>query len=217
MPTIFVDESGSFTQCAGQDYFVIASFTVGDPRRTAKEFRKWQRNKFPREKKFQAEAKFSDSGLSDTLRLETLRRISALDVRIHIGYVHCDRISRDYVRHAKVQQGILYAQMLGVVLETYFPTSEGRVMVLCDQRKLKGLTKSAFQSQLVARLVSIAPAGTSVDVRQVDSTTDANIQIADWIAGAFAASLNKKRLGKEYLEILKANIIGEPIEMFGDR
>lgn len=214
MLTVFVDESGSFNRCPQQDFFVIASFTIGDAKRTAKEFRKWQRNKFPRQKKFQSEVKFSETGIIDELRLDTLRRISKLDVRIHLGYFHCGRIPDRYIRHNKVQQGDLYAQTVGAVLETYFPTTDQQITVICDQRNLKGLTNKAFRSQLVARLLPTAPSGARIEVKQVDSTTDANIQIADWIAGAFAGYLNNKPLGKQYFEILSANIIGEPIELF---
>ena len=49
----------------------------------------------------------------------------------------------------------------------------------------------------------------------VDSTTNANIQIADWISGALARYLEQKPFGKEYYEILKNNVIGEGKELFG--
>ena len=43
----------------------------------------------------------------------------------------------------------------------------------------------------------------------VDSTSSANIQIADWLTGAIGRRLEKKRLGEECSElILRGNTMG---------
>ncbi len=214
MAVIFVDESGSFLPCSGQGHFVIGTFTVGDPRRTAKAFRMWQKSKFPRRKRYQSEVKFSESGLSEDLRIRTIRFISSLDVRIRYGYLRCERLPHVSYDSNGVREGYLYTQILGEILESYFPIVDPAFTVLCDQRQLKGLKKKEFVSILKARLLPIAPPGTCIDVRQIDSTTDANVQIVDWIVGAIAAYLNNKPLGSKYYEILKENIIGSPIELF---
>jgi len=214
MPTIFVDESGSFKPCADQNYFVIASFTVGDPERTASDFKKWQKKKFPWVKRYQSEVKFSETGLPDDLRVKTIQYISSLDVRIKYGYLKCKHIpAASYDKHG-LREGYLYTQILGEVLESYFPISDDQLMARCDKRSLKGLKKDEFVGILKARLVTVAPVGARVDIVQVDSTEDRNIQIADWIAGALASYLNGKSLGAKFNEILRANIIGSPIELF---
>lgn len=43
---IYLDESGTLTESDGK-YFVIGTYTVGDPRKITKAFRKWQKTKFP--------------------------------------------------------------------------------------------------------------------------------------------------------------------------
>ena len=43
----------------------------------------------------------------------------------------------------------------------------------------------------------------------LDSTCNANIQIADWIVGAIAYYYEGKLLGDDYYEILKNNIINK--------
>ncbi len=214
MPVVFVDESGTFLPSNGQTYFVIGSFTVGDPRQTAKAFRKWLRNKMPLQKRYQTEVKFSETGITDDLRKRTLTYISSLDVRIRFGYLRCERLPNTSYDHRGVREGYLYTQILGEILESYFPITESSFVVRCDQRKLKGLTQKEFATILQARLLPIAPASSFIDVKQVDSASDANIQIADWIVGALAAYLNNKSMGSEYYEILKGNIIGTPIELF---
>ncbi|MFA4953925.1 MAG: DUF3800 domain-containing protein [Patescibacteria group bacterium] len=214
MATIFVDESGSFLPCNGQENFVIGSFTVGDPRRTAKEFKKWQSSKFPRKKRRQSEVKFSESGLSDDLRIRTIKFISSLDVRIRYGYLHCERLPFTSYDQSGLREGYLYTQILGKILESYFPITELIFTVRCDQRRLKGLKQKDFIEILQARLLPIAPANSLIDIRQIDSTSDVNIQIADWIVGALASYLNNKPQGLKYYQILKGNVIGNPIELF---
>jgi len=214
MPTIFVDESGSFRECNGERYFVIASFTVGDPKRTAKRFRAWCRSKFPKKMRFLPEIKHSNSGISEDLRLRTLNHISKLDVRIRYAYLKRGNIPAEYIKKDGLQSGLLYAQILGEAIEQYFPTSDKTFFVICDQRRLKGVTNAQFKNTLTMRILAKAPKGTVVRVDRVDSTTDGNIQIVDWIAGAFAAHLNEKPLGEQCMEILKDNVIGTGKELF---
>ena len=198
---VFVDESGSFLPSAGQEYFVIGSFTVGDPKRTAKSFRSWQGNKFPKRKRVQSEIKFSESGITDDLRVRTIKYISSLDVRIRYGYLRCERLPHTSYDHSGLQEGYLYTQILGQILESYFPITEPSFFVRCDQRHPKGIKQKEFIKILTSRLLPIAPAQTTIDIKQVDSMTDANIQMADWIVGALAASLNQKPLGVKYANI----------------
>jgi hypothetical protein len=113
-----------------------------------------------------------------------------------------------------VREVYLYTQILGEILEAYFPIVDPIFSVRCDQRRLKGLKQKEFIEILRARLLPIAPTNSLIDIKQVDSTTDVNIQIADWIVGALAAQLNNKSLGAKYHDILKENIIGSPIELF---
>ena len=48
----------------------------------------------------------------------------------------------------------------------------------------------------------------------IDSTTNANIQIADWIAGALYRYLEGKPNGDEYYKILKNNFLDDGKEFF---
>jgi hypothetical protein len=84
---IFLDESGQFTKHNDDEYFIIGSFTTGDPKRTGKRFKSWQRTRFPRKLRHQSEIKFSEVKISDKLRLRTLKMITDLDVRIKYSYL----------------------------------------------------------------------------------------------------------------------------------
>ncbi|MEK7631449.1 MAG: DUF3800 domain-containing protein [Patescibacteria group bacterium] len=214
MAHIFIDESGQFVKHNHEEYFVVASFTVGDPRRTDKQFKVWQHNHFPRKLRHQAEIKFSEVKITDTLRLKTLQQISRLDVRIRYTYLRRENIPDTFRKDEKVSSGELYTQVIGETLEMYLPTSEQEFRVFCDRRHLKGSTEGQFRSTLTARILPNLPAQSIVQIQMIDSTTNRNIQIADWIAGALARYLEKKPLGTDGYSILKNNIIGEGKELF---
>ena len=139
---IFLDESGQFTKHNHEEYFVIGSFTVGDQRRTDKEFRKWFRSKFPKKIRTQSEVKWSATGISDDLRLRTLKHIAKLDVRIKYGFLLRNNIPSSYRnKKNKIDSGILYTNIVAEVLEQYLPTDEKEIYIFCDQRALKGMTR----------------------------------------------------------------------------
>ncbi|MEK7091564.1 MAG: DUF3800 domain-containing protein [Patescibacteria group bacterium] len=211
---IFLDESGNFTKHNHEEYFVIGSFTVGDPKRTSKDFRAFYKKHFPRKMKNQAEIKWSATGISDKLRLKTLKFISKLDVRIRYIYLLRNNIPAEYRKEDKFKDGLLYTNVVGELLEMYLPTTDPDFRLFCDQRRLSGMTKKQFKEILRARILPNLNKDTIVQIETVDSVTNTNIQIADWISGALARYLEKGRVGSECFEILKGNIIGEGKELF---
>lgn len=211
---IYLDESGQFTKHNHEEYFVVASFTVGDPHRTAKQFRSWIRTKFPRKMRTQSEVKWSATGIDPNLRLRTLRHIAKLDVRIRYAYLLRENIPDHYRKKDRIDSGLLYTNVIGESLELYLPADEDRFLVFCDRRHLKGMTSAEFRKILEARLRPQTSPRTLIQVSMVDSTEDANIQIADWIAGALARYLEKGPQGNEYFSVLKNNILGEGKELF---
>lgn len=207
MAYIFLDESGQFTKKDGENYFVIGSFIVGSPKRTEKQFRSWHRTRFPRKLRYLSEVKFSEIKITDQLRLKTLKFISKLDIRIHFGYLQKKNIPFDYWRKDKLQSGLLYTNVISEVLEMYLPMSDNEFRVFCDQRHLKGIKRSKFKEILNARLLPQFSASPVIQIEMIDSTTNANIQIADWISGALAWYLEKKPLGGECFKILRNNLL----------
>lgn len=216
MAYIFLDESGQFTKYNNEIFFVIGSFTVGDPNRTEKKFRSWQRSRFPKKMRFQPEIKFSNIIISDRLRLSTLKFISELDIRIRFTFLKKENIPDEFNHKGKIKSGHLYTQIIGDTLQLYLPNSDNEFRVFCDQRHLKGITRAQFKSILRTLLLPSLPANSAVQIEMLDSAKYANIQIADWVTGALASYLERKQLGQEYFEIIKNNIIGEGQELFKD-
>lgn len=205
---IFLDESGQFTKHNNEQYFIIGSFTTGDYKRTSKRFKAWHKSKYPRKFRNQSEIKFSEVKISDELRLKTLKMISDLDVRINYTFLKRENIPEEYNKDGKINTGILYTQVVGETLEMYTSMSDTEFRVFCDQRHLKGIKRSEFKELLTTRLLPLLPKGSVIQIEMIDSTTDANIQIADWVSGALARYHEKKHLCDECFDILKNNIIG---------
>lgn len=107
MPFIFLDESGQFTKHNNEKYFVVGAFTVGNYRRTEKQFKSWCKSRFPRKFQYLSEIKFSDLKVDENLRLKTLKFIANLDVRIRYSYLLRYNIPNDYRRKEKLQSGLL--------------------------------------------------------------------------------------------------------------
>lgn len=214
MPHIFLDESGQFTKHNHEEYFVVGSFTVGNPRRTQKSFRGWCKSHFPKKMRGQSEIKWSATGIDRELRLKTLRFIASLDVRIRFSFLLRNNIPEQYNLKGKIESGLLYTNVIGETLEMYLPIEEKEFRVFCDRRHLKGMKESDFKRILASHMLPNLPKGAIVQIEMKDSTSDANIQIADWVAGALAWYLEKKADGEEYYKILKNNILGEGKELF---
>ena len=212
---IFLDESGEFTKHDHGQYFVIGSFTIGNQSRTNKELRKWFSTKFPRRMIGQSEIKWSASGINNDLRLRTLKHIARMDVRIRYGYLLRNNIPSSYRNKTnKIDSGTLYTNIVGEVLEQYFPTDDKEIHIFCDQRSLKGMTRQEFESAIIAKLLPYCSPNTLIEVVMIDSTSNANIQIADWISGALAWYLEGKNLGDECFKILNNNFLSDGKEFF---
>jgi len=205
---IFMDESGNFAKDNHERYFVIGSFTVGDQRRTSKAMRSWFREKYPRKMCKQSEIKWSSSGISDDLRLRTVKRIAQMDIRVRYGYLLRKNIPERYRRKGKLNSGILYTNIICEVLESYLPTDEKEIRIFCDRRSLKGMTKKQFESSITAHLLPLCSPDTRIEVEMIDSTINPNIQIADWICGAYIQYLEGRSGGDEFYKALKNSILG---------
>lgn len=213
---IFLDETGQLSKSKDGEYFLVATFTTGDPRRTQKRFVSWRQLKFPKKIKSLSEIKFSNSGISDDLRLKTLQEISKLDVRIRYGFIRRKNIPLDFRSKGKVRTGYLYTEIVSNILESYLPITDKDFRVFCDNRNLKSLKKSEFKSIVTTKLLSQLTQNSIVQIEMLDSTTSPNIQIADWICGALGRYYNKKKMGQECFDILKNNLLDEAVELFKD-
>lgn len=207
---VYLDESGSLTKNNGK-YFIVASYTIGDPHRIGNAFRKWQRSKFPRKIRVQPEVKFNDPHIDDDLRVRTLSFLARQDIRIFYTFLSIKNIPIEY----REKSGQLYTEMVSETIELYLPSPEADFRVFRDQRILKGVNISEFNNYLRNRLLPKLPAKILIQIQAMDSTTSSQIQVADWICGALARHHEQKPRGEEFYNILKNNIVKQS-ELFSD-
>ena len=213
---IFLDETGQLSKSKDGKYFIVGTFTTGDPRRSHKRFLAWRHNKFPKKLRDLSEVKFSNSGIDDELKLKTVKFISDLDVRIRFSFIKTANIPIDYRGKNNIKTGHLYTDIVSKTLQSYLPTTDKSFKAYCDTRNLKGITSTEFKSIVASNIKSQLSPKSIVQIERLDSITSINIQIADWICGALGRYYNDKKSGNEFFDILKNNLIGEGVELFKD-
>ena len=155
------------------------------------------------------------TGIDDELRLRTLKYIAKQDVRIRFGYLLRKNIpSKFRDKRNKIESGLLYTNIMGEILETYLPIHDNGIYIYCDARSLKGMTTKEFETTLINQLTPLCLPKTKIEVNMIDSTSNGNIQIVDWISGAIARYLENGPQGKEYFKTLKNNLLDTGKEFF---
>jgi len=211
---IFLDESGNFS--GGQnDFFIAGGFITNEPKRTARVFRKWQHKHFPKKIRRKSEVKFTDSGLQEFLKLKTFNFLASQDVRVFYVFFNVKNIPLQYRCKGSVEAGLLYEAIVEQALQLLLPNGDLEFRVFRDFRHLKGLSQAKFNEILKLGLAPRFSLKTIFQVEAVDSTENANIQIADWVCGALFRYYNKRQNGGQYFTILKNSIIASE-ELFKD-
>jgi len=211
---IFLDESGNFTGDKNS-YFIVGGFLTGDSHRTSKAFRKWQRRKFPKKLRYRNEVKFNNTGLNDELRLKTLSYFTKQDIRIFYTFLKVKNIPKEYRKKTGIETGFLYAEVVAKTLNLLLPTIDLEFYVFRDKRHLRRLTQAKFNEMIKLDLLPKLSSKSLFQIEAVDSVTNPNIQIADWICGALFRYYNNRKNGDKFFVTLKNNIIASE-ELFKD-
>lgn len=203
---IFIDESGNFNE-GQKPYFVIGGFITNNPKKTAKLFRKWQHIKFPKKIRYKNEVKFTDTGLSEKLKLKTIEYFSKQDLRLFYVFLNKNNIPLEYRKKKGMESGYLYAEIFAEALHSLLPTSDLEFRIFRDQRHLKKLSQSEFNKIIKLDLLPSLPVKSVFQIEAIDSISNTNIQIADWICGALFRYYNQGKNGEEFFLLLKNNIV----------
>lgn len=214
---IFIDESGQLSRNGDENYFVIAAFAVDDFRRTEKAFKAWCGSRFPKRMQRQPEIKWSSSGMDESLRLRTLKFISGLGIQIRYVYLLNKNIPNTYNGGNKFKEGLLYSDIVKSLIDLFLPTDNSEIHIFCDQRRLQGMTSSAFIEKTKNHLIDMVYSKTKIQVDILDSTNSSNIQIADWIAGAVWKYKESKEGAQKYFDILSLSKLFKGKEIFPDQ
>lgn len=111
MAYIFLDESGDFSKKGDNQYFVVASFMVDNPKKTYNDFRVWMRSKMPRVMRNLPEVKFSNKDVDEVIRRKTLKMISSFGVKINYSYLLKSNIPDEFKYKGDLLDGDLYSYL----------------------------------------------------------------------------------------------------------
>jgi hypothetical protein len=177
---IYADEAGNFSG-KRDAHFVLAAFSTDTPRATRKVFLTTRQTKLPKRFRSYAEVRFSDVNVPRSFKIKVLERLCAEDIGVYALILHKEGMPANLRGR---EEGLFYCRLVGELLELSPVESATQVRVLLDRRRLKNLTREQFNADLQARLAKVAP-NVRIEIEHIDSTTNVNIQIADFIAGAF--------------------------------
>ena len=212
---IFLDESGNFAK-DNHSYFIVGGFLTGKQKRTAKAFRSWQHIKFSNKKlRYRAEVKFSDTRLTDDLRAKTLLHFTEQDIRIFYTFLNKENIPLEFRQSKGLESGRLYAEIVAKTIQLLLPAADLEFRIFSDKRSLKRISQSEFRELIRLDLLPKLPAKVALQIETVNSSTNPNIQIADWICGALYRYYNKGRSGEKFYDIIRNSIIASD-ELFKD-
>lgn len=96
-----------------------------------------------------------------------------------------------------------------------FPTADPEFRIFLDRRNLKRISQTEFRELLRLNLLLKLPAKAFLQIETVDSTTNPNIQIADWICGSLYRYYTNRKNRKKFYDILFNSIIASE-ELFKD-
>lgn len=203
---ILIDESGNL-KGGRNKYFIVGSYATNHPRDIHKAFRRYQKSKLPRVLRSITEVKFSNTALTDEMRLDFLNFLMKQDIRIFYTYLLVKNVPLEYRKgYIVARTGLLYTQIIGDTLELYLPTTDKELRIFRDPRRLKGVSKKQFKEMVETRLLPQLPKGSVCTIQPLGSE-NVLIQVADWVCGALARYYEEKAGGKEFHTVLRNNIV----------
>lgn len=200
---VFVDEVANFR--GGRDrYCIFTAFTTHQPRVTRKCFIRAKQTKLPRKYRHYTEIKFSDRVISAQFKKHVLRQLSQEEIRIYSLV-----FARDNLPGVLQQQAdrLIYCDLIGRLLELCPLAESQEVYLFLDSRNLKGLTRREFDMDLRKRLLPQLRKGARLEIQHIDSTTNVNIQVADFLCGAVFQKYERGNL--EYYTLIADRISAE--------
>lgn len=154
-----------------------------------------------------AEIKWSDTGISNKLRLKTIKYILNMDIDIKYVYFLRKNIPVEYRKKDKFKDSLLYTYIVGELLCMYLPIKDNEFRLFCDQRRLFGITKVNFINTIKNKLLLVSSnKNLFIQIDIVDSTSNINIQIVDWVSGVVSKYLENNESDFGYYIVLKDKI-----------
>ena len=176
---IAFDEAGSFGAATGEEQcFIIGALRMRNIKPLRKLFRQTKRYALPKRLRHLAEVKASAA--PDKFRERLYRGLSQLDVEIHLAVVALDGLPH----RLRDNESLLYVYMVQEVLIRSVSATGDHVVLVFDQRRLKGMHRAEFNAHVRARMSLVVGENTRLEIYHRDSTTDVTVQAIDFVCWA---------------------------------
>lgn len=199
---IYIDESGDLGSARkSKRYFLIALSVTKDNRQFDIFMKRIRKRRLSKKERKSSELKAFEA--SETILQYFYSHIGKLDFQIIA--IRLDK--KEIPSQLRKEEGILYIQMIEKGLEALIKQKPDKIIITVDRRHHKNVTKEAFNLTLKDFLLVDKEFKKPVVIHQIDSTTNRNIQFADFIVYAFSRNYN---FGDDnWYNLLKSKIIKE--------
>jgi hypothetical protein len=202
---VFLDEAGNLRDDRNR-HAVLVAFVTDQPKVTRKCFVRARQAKLPTKYQHYAEIKFSDRVIPDDFKKHVLRQLARTEIQIYALVVVKEHLPPEFRIQA---EGIIYCHLVGQLLELCGLEESNEVYLFLDRRSLQGLTRQEFDARLRHRLLCQLREGVRLEIQHPDSTTNVNVQVADFLCGAIFRKY--ERGNQEHYALIERRIIAEEI------
>lgn len=199
---IYIDESGDFGSIKkSKKYFLIALVASKSNRQFDIFMRRVKSRKLSKKQRKVTELKGHLA--SKSFLKYFYSHLQKLDFKIVAAILD----KKEIPVQLKKEEGIIYLQMLEQGLEPLLKQSADKFSITIDRRHYRKITKEAFNLSLKNFLLFNHRLKVPITIHHLDSTTNRNIQFADFITYAFSKKYNFQDDG--WYNMIKDKILEE--------
>lgn len=192
---IYIDESEG-------DVLIIVAVVTDQPKRLKNVMRRTQERKLPKKQQTHNEIKATDA--TDKFKRYFYEHLAQLEAsRIYSIHIEKKRLPK----HLRGQEGLLYVRMVVELLKHAVPSDALRVFVFYDRRPLKAVPPASLVTTLGQEFGVRLDRPVRFEVFPTDSTTDAGIQVADFISHALFQKYQHRNT--EWYDAIKKLVVRE--------
>lgn len=180
---IYLDEAYNLTPGAKNQFIILGGFGTSEPKRVANAHKKI-RKLVLKQKQLGTEIKSFDRLAVEKLIPKIFKTLKDIDVVIYIIYQDKKVIPRQYYYKEKLNYERLYLEMLTILLRDEWKLKgQKQITVTADTFKTK-MDKEKIIEKVLLSLKEQYPEK-HFGLQFSDSTSDLNLQVADFIVGRF--------------------------------
>jgi len=204
---IYLDETFNLKKGSKNQFLAIAGFSPSKPKDLAKRFNTLKRLKLPRSYR-NIEVKSTDRITNKSFKPTLLKQIAQRDIEIYCNIQFKNQLPLKYFRQNKLDYDLLYLDLLTDLLAQRWRYDDNKVIIITlDTFQTKRIDKGNIIHLLRMDLVKRYPSK-HFTIYFETSADYPNLQIADFICGAFSddilgSSINKALLSSKIIKITK--------------